>query len=100
MGDTAAALRAYARADSLFSGDPHLKAAYAFYLLGLGHGAQAAELVDAARRVAPLEPIALRCAFLLARQHGDSTGGRAIRDTAVQRYPTEAVWYAGGHRAP
>jgi len=100
MGDTAAALRAYARADSLFSGDPHLKAAYAFYLLGLRHGAQAAELVDAARRVAPLEPIALRCAFLLARQHGDSIGGRAIRDTAVQRYPTEAVWYAGGHRAP
>ena len=93
MGDTAAALRFYARAESLFGGDPHLQANHAFYLLGLGDTARAAVLARSARQLWPSEPIALRVAFTLARRRGQPELARALADSAVRWHPAEAGWY-------
>src|SRR5438445_13250029 len=65
LGDTAAARREYARADSLFQGDPHLDATHALFLLGLRDTAGARPLVERARQRLPYEPIALRAPVLL-----------------------------------
>ncbi len=95
MGDTASALRYYGRADSLFGGDPHLKASFGFYLLGIGGGdtSRAAELITQARSLYPMEPVAMRGAYLLARRRGQVTLAGAIADSAVARYPIEVEWY-------
>ena len=51
LGDTAGARREYARAESLFSGDPHLTAAHALYLVSLGETTAAAALAVRAREL-------------------------------------------------
>ena len=93
MGDTAAALRYYARAESLFGGDPHLQASHAFYLLGLGDTAEAAVLARSARQLWPSEPIALRVEFSMARLRGQPDLARALADSAGRWHPAEARWY-------
>jgi Flp pilus assembly protein TadD len=92
VGDTAAARREYARADSLFGRDPHLAAVRAFFLLSLGDTVGVSRLVEQAR-VGRSERLAMRGAFLLAVARGDSSRARALADTALQRYPLERVWY-------
>ncbi len=93
LGDTAAARREYARADSLFAGDPHLDAARAYYLMGLGDTLEAAPLVRRARRRLPLEPIALRTQFLLYLRRGNRTAAAALADTVRRSFPWDGAWY-------
>ncbi len=93
LGDTASARREYARADSLFAGDPHLDAARANYLMGLGDTLEAVPLVSRARRRLPLEPFALRAQFLLYLRRGDRTGAGALADTVRRRFPWDGEWY-------
>jgi hypothetical protein len=94
MGDTAAARAAYARAESLFSGDPHFNAAYAFFLIGRGDTASAAALARRARAALPRERVALRVEYLLARKRGARELAGALADTAVHWFPAEGGWYA------
>jgi predicted Zn-dependent protease len=95
MGDTAAALRYYARAESLYGGDPHLQANHAFYLVQRGGGdtTAARALAISARRLWPTEPIALRVEFILARLGGRTAGAAALADSAVRWHPSEGAWY-------
>ena len=93
MGDTAAARREYARADSLFDGDPHLDAARAMFLVGLSDTASARPLVERARRRLPFEPVALRAQFALALRRGERARAVALADTARAHVPLEAAWY-------
>lgn len=93
LGDTAAARREYARADSLFDGDPHLDASRALFLLGLSDTAGARPLVTRARALIPFEPIALRAEFLLLKRRGDGRAAAALADTARTRVPWDAAWY-------
>lgn len=93
IGDTAAARREYARADSLFDGDPHLDASRALFLLGLSDTVGARPLVERARARIVFEPIAVRAQFLLMRQRGDRAGAAALADSARSRVPWEASWY-------
>jgi len=93
IGDTGAARREYARADSLFDGDPHLDAARALFLVGLSDSASARPLVDRARRRLPFEPVALRAQFVLALRGGDQARAVALADTARGHVPWEAAWY-------
>ncbi len=93
LRDTAGARREYHVADSLFAGDPHLDAAHALYLLGLGDTAVAAPLVRRARATMPDERIAMRAQFLLDLARGDRPGARAVADSARGRYPWEESWY-------
>ena len=93
LRDTAGARREYRTADSLFAGDPHMDAARALYLVGLGDTAAAAPLVERARRAMPHEPIALRAQFLLELARGHRAGALAVADSAGQRYPWERAWY-------
>ena len=93
LRDTAGARREYHIADSLFAGDPHMDAARALYLVGLGDTTAAAPLVERARSAKPNEPIALRAQFLLELARGDRPGAIAIADSAVRRYPWERSWY-------
>jgi Flp pilus assembly protein TadD len=93
LRDTTGARREYRVADSLFAGDPHLDAAHALYLVGLGDTASAAPLVRRARTIMPHEPIALRAQFLLELARGDRAGARAVADSAIQRYAWEKTWY-------
>jgi len=93
IGDTGAARREYARADSLFDGDPHLDATRALFLVGLSDTAGARPLVDRARRRLPFEPDALRAQFLLFLRLGERASALALADTAGGRTPGEAEWY-------
>ncbi len=93
LHDTAGARREYHVADSLFGGDPHVGAAHALYLLGLGDTAAAAPLLRRARATMPDERIALRAQFLLDLARGDRPGALAVADSARRRYPWEERWY-------
>lgn len=93
IGDSAGARRAYARAESLFAGDPHFNAGYAFFLIGQGDTTTAARLVESARRVLPRERVAMRVEFLLARRRGVPERAAALADTAVRWFPEERSWY-------
>lgn len=93
MGQTAAARTAYARADSLFGGDPHLQSDYAYYLIGLGDTSRSAALVRDARRRLPRERVAMRVEYLLARARRDSVRAAAVADTALRWFPFERAWY-------
>ena len=93
LRDTAGARREYARAESLFSGDPHLNAGYALYLAGLRDTAPAGALAARARALLPREHVALRAQFLLALERGDSARARALADTARNWFPWDKAWY-------
>lgn len=93
IGDTAGARAEYARASELFTRDPHLDAARAFFLLGLGDTAAARALVAHGRDALPRERVAVRAAFLLALGRGDRVGAVALADTALRWFPWEAAWY-------
>jgi hypothetical protein len=93
MGRVEEARATYARADSLFGRDPHLKAAYALFLLDRGDAAGAAVLVKDARRLLPRERVALRVEFRLARARGDTARAAALADTALRWFPFDARWY-------
>jgi hypothetical protein len=90
MGQVADARVAYARADSLFNRDPHLKAGYALFLLGHGDTVRAESLANASRLLLPREPVALRVEYLLARARGDSSRAAALADTARRWFPQQA----------
>lgn len=94
LQDTAGARREYARAESLFDGDPHLKGAHALYLAGLGDTAPAGVLAARARALLPREQLALRAQFLIALQGHDTIHALALADTAVRAFPWEQPWYA------
>jgi len=103
MGDTADARMRYAVAESLFTGDPHFNAAYAFFLMGHGDTARAALLLRRSRAVLPRERVALRVEFLLARGRGERDHALAVADTAIRWFPVERPWYLselGRHLAP
>jgi protein O-mannosyl-transferase len=103
MGDTAGARMRYAVAESLFAGDPHFNADYAFFLVGRGDTARAALLLRRARAVLPRERVAMRVEFLLAHERGEPARARAVADTAVKWFPEETPWYRlelGRHAAP
>ena len=93
LGDTVSARHEYARADSLFDGDPHLDATRALFLIGLGDTAGARPLVERARRRVSFEPVALRAQCLLWLRRGEQARAVALADTAVGRDSTEADWY-------
>ena len=93
VGDSGAARREYARADSLFDGDPHLDAARAMFLIGLSDTASARPLVERARRRLPFEPVALRAQFALALRRGERARAVALADTARAHVPSDAAWY-------
>ena len=93
VGDTAAARHEYARADSLFDGDPHLDASRALFLVGLSDTAGARPLVERARRRLPFEPVALRAQFALALRRGERARAVALADTALIRDSAETDWY-------
>ena len=93
MGDSGAARREYARADSLFDGDPHLDAARALFLIGLSDTAGARPLVERARQRLPFEPVALRAQFALALRRRERARAVALADTARAHVPSEAAWY-------
>ncbi|OLC08731.1 MAG: hypothetical protein AUH42_00755 [Gemmatimonadetes bacterium 13_1_40CM_70_11] len=93
LGDTTSARREYARADSLFAGDPHLDAAHAYYLIGLGDTLAAAPLVNRARRRLPEEPFALRAQLLLYVRRGDRAAAAALADSVRRRFPWDVDWY-------
>src|SRR5207245_2561709 len=76
LGDAAAALREYAVAESLFSGDPRLDAAYALVLFAHGDTAAAAPLVARAQRRLPEDRVVLRCRFLAAWARQDQQEAR------------------------
>jgi protein O-mannosyl-transferase len=93
LRDTAGARREYARAESLFGGDPHLNADYALYLAGLRDTAPAGALAARARALLPREHVALRAQFLLAWERGDSARARALADTARNWFLWDEPWY-------
>jgi len=93
LADTVAARREYARADSLFSGDPHLDAARAYYLMGLGDTLEAAPLVRRARQRLPHEPFALRTQLLLYLRRGNRAAAAALADTVRRSFPWDGAWY-------
>lgn len=100
IGDTAEARRAYARAESLFTGDPHFNAGYAFFLVNQGDTAAAARLAGDARRLLSRERVALRVEYLLARQRGQPQRAAALADSAIRWFPAETSWYAQTNRTP
>jgi protein O-mannosyl-transferase len=93
-GDTAGARIRYARAESLFAGDPHFNAGYAFFLIGRGDTAGAASLLVRVRQTLPRERVAMRVQFLLALGRGERVRALAVVDTAVRWFPYEASWYS------
>jgi hypothetical protein len=92
-GDTAAALGEFARADSIFPGDPSLHGAYALLLLERGDTTGVAELARRARRLAPRQLLALRAQFLVDVARGDRVRAWALADSAIVWYPWEREWY-------
>jgi len=93
LGDAPAGLREYAVAESLFSGDPRLDAAYALLLFAHGDTAAAAPLVARAQTRLPHDRVVLRCRFLAAWARHDQNGARALADTAGRLFPLEQGWY-------
>ena len=93
LGDTAAARREYAVADSLFPRDPQLVAAWGYYLLGLGDTTRVAALVARARALDPRQSVAIRASFLLNVRRSDFVHARALADSVRRWYPEEAPWY-------
>jgi hypothetical protein len=93
LRDTAGARREYARAESLFAGDPHLNAAHALYLAGLRDTAPAAALAARARALLPREQVAMRAQFLIAWERGDTARALALADTARDWFPWDQPWY-------
>jgi hypothetical protein len=93
MGDAPAGLREYAVAESLFSGDPRLDAAYALLLFAQGDTATAAPLVARAQARLPDDRVVLRCRFLTAVLRRDLLTARALADTAGRLFPVEQGWY-------
>jgi hypothetical protein len=93
LRDTAGARREYARAESLFGGDPHLNADYALYLAGLGDTAPAAARAPRARALLAREHVALRAQFLVAVERGDRVQARALADSARTWFPWDNPWY-------
>ncbi len=93
LGDAPAGLREYAVAESLFSGDPRLDAAYALLLFAHGDTAAAAPLVARAQTRLPDDRVVLRCRFLAAWARHDQNGARALADTAGRLFPLEQGWY-------
>jgi len=93
LRDTAGARREYRTADSLFAGDPHLDAAHALYVIGLGDTTAARALIVRSRTALPNEPIAMRAQFLLELARGDRPQALAVADSAQARYPWERTWY-------
>lgn len=93
LRDTAGARREYAMADSLFPNDPHLEAARAYYLVGLGDTIGVADVILRSRRGAPLEPIGLRAEYLLWVRRGNPARARALADSAVRSEPADSLWY-------
>jgi hypothetical protein len=94
LGDTGAARRSYERATALYDRDPHLLAARALFLWGVGDRTSAVALARRARALLPRQRVALRVAYLEARSGGDAARARAVADTAVAWFPFEAEWYA------
>jgi len=93
MGRSAEARSAYATADSLFGRDPHLQAAYAYFLIGQGDTIQSATLAREARSRLPRERVALRVEYLLARARRQPERAQALSDTAQRWFPVERAWY-------
>ncbi|MGH7567985.1 MAG: tetratricopeptide repeat protein [Gemmatimonadales bacterium] len=93
MGDTTGARREYARADSIFSGDPYLDASRAYFLVWSGDTTGVAALVERARRFLPQHPFALRARFLLLARRGDRAGARALADSVGQWSDLDTDWY-------
>lgn len=93
MGDAPAGLREYAVAESLFSGDPRLDAAYALLLFAQGDTATAVPLVARAQARLPDDRVVLRCRFLTAVLRRDLLTARALADTAGRLFPGEQGWY-------
>ncbi|HVH69260.1 MAG TPA: hypothetical protein VM716_15435 [Gemmatimonadales bacterium] len=93
VGDTAAARREYARADSLFDGDPHLDAARGLFLLDLSDTGGARLVVERARALLAFEPNAVRAQFLLFQRRGDRAQAVALADSASARIPWAAPWF-------
>jgi protein O-mannosyl-transferase len=93
LRDTAGARREYARAESLFGGDPHLNAAHALYLVSLRDTTAAAALAARARALLPREHVALRAQFLIAWERGDTARALALADTARNWFPWDEPWY-------
>jgi hypothetical protein len=94
LRDTAGARHEYARAESLFAGDPHFNAAYALYLAGQRDTIAARVLADRARDFLPRENVALRAQFLVALERGDRARALALADTARNWFPWDGPWYA------
>jgi hypothetical protein len=94
MGRAGEARAAYARADSLFGGNPRFAAGFALFLVDQGDTAEAARLVRRVRAREPREPVAMRVEYLLARARGLPLVAAAIADTAGSWYPWERSWYA------
>jgi len=94
-GDTAGARNQYRIADSLFAGDPHLDAAHAIFLLGIGDTAAAVPLVArvSARPGTSADRIGLRARFLLEWRRVDRTGAQSVADSARSRFPSDSWWY-------
>ncbi len=78
------------RADSLYGGGPHLKAAYAFFLVEVGDTTRAAPLAAAARAMLPRPLSALRVQFLLALERGERARAFALADTAGRGFRRKA----------
>lgn len=92
LHDTASARAEYARADSLFSSDPHLLGSYALFLVELKDG-RAAEIAERARAIRPRETDAVRAQFLMAVRSGNLKSARALADTAIGWAPWAKTWY-------
>ena len=93
LGDTTAARREYAIADSLFPGDPYLEGARAIFLVGIGDTAAAAPIVARGRNSVAGERMMLRATFVLELARGRRAQAAAIADSARRRFPGEQRWY-------
>jgi hypothetical protein len=91
--DTAGARREYSQADSLFSGDPYVDAAYAIFLIGIGDTGAARPLVERARRSSRAERVAWRAQFLLFLARHDRAAAAAMVDSVRRRYSEDMTWY-------
>jgi len=93
MGDTAAARRELALADSLFPGYPHFDTWRAAYLLAVHDTGGVAALLERVRRVERYYPPAVRTQFLLALERQRIEEARAVADSAAGWFPWDTAWY-------